>query len=267
LKVYIYALKHPETQEIRYVGLTRHPARRLRNEVSCPHTKHLKNWIYSITSKGLKPQMEILEETEEGPACDSERRWIKELRARGCRLINFTQGGENGFLFTEEAKLRLKGRGKGKKRGPLSAEHRKHISESLKGRECSPGNGKYLAALNRKRAGIPLPDSTKSKLRTIAKNNLKGEWFDRFVQGNRDRPRLSKISEEQKSEIKFFLSDGYSLRVLAKHFGLSVGTISDARRNKIWKNISPASCVPANRPAFKKKPVSRNGQGQWEIAA
>ena len=52
-EVHIYALKHPDTLEVRYVGKTvRSLSRRLGNHIANAkgnkHNKHLSNWILNI---------------------------------------------------------------------------------------------------------------------------------------------------------------------------------------------------------------------------
>ena len=267
MKVYIYVLKHPETLEIRYVGLTRFPVKRLNNEINYPHTKHLRNWVNSLKQSGLKPLMEVVEESEEGALCDAaERKWIAEMKSRGCRLINYTDGGERGYKCSEEYLASLSAWQKGKKKGPLSEKHKKNISAALKGRELSPGNGKYFAALNVQRKGIPLKESTKEKLREIGKTRLKGEWLLRFIEGNRNRERPSKCTDEQKAEIKCLLAHGYSQKVLADRYGLTIVTISSVKRNQIWRNIIPADAV-VDPPPYKTIPLFRNEKGQYKRAA
>jgi hypothetical protein len=213
----------------------------------------------------LKPLMEIIEESVEGAADEAERRWIANFRSKGCRLINYTSGGENGFTMSEElrAKFRILN---SRKRRPMSDEHRAKISDSLKGRELTPGNGKYFSALNIKRKGIPLREETKAKLREIGRAQLNGKWFERFIEGCRNRKRPSKFTDEQKSEIKFLISEGYSQKIIAETFGICIGTVSDAKRGKIWAKIIPATSASIV-PEFKSVPLVRNEKGQYERAA
>jgi group I intron endonuclease len=111
MKTFIYTLAHPETGEIRYVGKTTNLKRRyytysspsaLKNNPN----KHLSNWILSFYKKGLKPIMEILDETEVNNWQELEKFWINQFKFWNFKLINLTDGGEgtSGYKVTEQQK-------------------------------------------------------------------------------------------------------------------------------------------------------------------
>jgi hypothetical protein len=64
---YIYILRCPQTNEIRYVGCTEHPKIRERNHcrhaVSNPNTRVLM-WVKSLREQGMRPVFEIIESSE-----------------------------------------------------------------------------------------------------------------------------------------------------------------------------------------------------------
>jgi DNA-binding NarL/FixJ family response regulator len=255
-KVFIYALKHPVTGEIRYVGLTRFPAKRFRNEIHYAHTRHLRNWITSLKNINLKPKMETLEETDENLASSKEQEWIAEMRSRGCDLINYTNGGEKGYECSEQYRAAVSAAQKGKKRKPLSPEHKLAISISNRGKS-KPWNSERITALNKSRKGIPLTESTRQKLAEIGKRTMVGERLQKFLATCAHGPRKSRFTEEQKREIKFLLNDGYSTHVIAKTYGLSPSTVSEAKRGLIWKDVkasTSASCIPAFRHGQTGRP-------------
>jgi hypothetical protein len=262
MKVFIYVLKHPVTNEIRYVGLTRFPVKRLNNEINYPHTSHLRNWVNRLKSELLKPVMELVEETEEGLACDAERKWIAEMRARGCRLLNFTDGGERGYTYPDEVRAAISAANKGRKKGPLSAETKAKISASLKGREITPGNGKFFAALNVKRKGIPLSEETKAKLSENAKKRgMTDEHKQKISAASRARAGQSRFTKEQRADIKFLILQGYSMGVISQTYGLSTGMLSCVKREITWSEIKPSTSVP-NAPLLKTLRI-RNEKGQY----
>lgn len=264
-KVYIYVLKDPKTGDIRYVGLTRFPVKRLNNEVNYPHTKHLKNWVNSLKSVGLKPTMEIVEESEEGAACGVERKWITEMRSRGCRLINYTDGGERGYKCTDEYRAAVSASQKGKKRKPLTAEHRKRIGDANRGRK-SPWASKQAHILIQANKGRKMSDEAKKHLSDIGKKVMVGERLRNLIEGGKRSVRRSKFTDEQKSEIKFLMADGYSYKVISDAYGLTVGTISCIKREEMWAKIEPASSV-SNPPPYKTIPLIRLENGQYRRAA
>lgn len=90
--VYIYALVDPRDNQRRYVGQTSMPKTRLNGHVSearCGYTNDSKvEWITILLSCGLKPTMEILEETTPNLANERERHWFEALTCEGCDLLN-----------------------------------------------------------------------------------------------------------------------------------------------------------------------------------
>ena len=65
-KVYIYGLKCPKTNIIRYVGKSKNPEKRIIRHIWNATKKteniHLARWINKLMVSGLKPILEILEE-------------------------------------------------------------------------------------------------------------------------------------------------------------------------------------------------------------
>jgi predicted GIY-YIG superfamily endonuclease len=86
---YIYILRCPQTNEIRYVGCTEHPKIRERNHcrhaVSNPNTRVLM-WVKSLREQGMRPVFEIIESSER--AFQHEGDWVRTFRAQGCDLLN-----------------------------------------------------------------------------------------------------------------------------------------------------------------------------------
>ena len=83
--------------EVRYVGWSINPARRLRSHTSkstlSKEKNHRAKWVASVLRTGSKPVMEVI---ESGVAdfAERERFWISHFRDLGCRLTNGTDGGE-----------------------------------------------------------------------------------------------------------------------------------------------------------------------------
>jgi len=118
MKAYIYILKDPNTQEIRYVGQAVNLTKRLDHHIQVSkiptNTRHISNWIRSLTSKPLIETIEVCEYSEIN---NRERWWIKYYREQGCNLCNHSNGGEGagigntncvGRVLSEETKEKLR---------------------------------------------------------------------------------------------------------------------------------------------------------------
>ena len=101
--IYIYGLQDPTTNEIRYVGKTNNPKKRLMFHLYCNDTnKHKSNWIMSLKKTGTKPNLLILEKTNEIEWEEREKHWIKYGRDNGWRLTNICDGGLENLFYNEK---------------------------------------------------------------------------------------------------------------------------------------------------------------------
>lgn len=104
--VFIYALKEPDTEKIRYIGKTSNIKTRIHRHVH--EARHNKNschrlcWIRLLLSKKLKPILEILDEVPEKQWAFFEKAYIKIYRELGFDLVNTTDGGDSGPRMTGE---------------------------------------------------------------------------------------------------------------------------------------------------------------------
>jgi len=92
--VFIYALCHPNTCEIRYVGKSKNPNRRYSEHLSKAKSMsyeniHLGNWINKLASDGLKPLLVILEECNIAEWKNREKYHISKYK----NLVNMNDGG------------------------------------------------------------------------------------------------------------------------------------------------------------------------------
>lgn len=97
--VFIYALKCPETGQIRYVGKSINPACRFRAHLCVNKKDHRTNWIKSLAKRGLKPALEIVDEVPESEWQQWEVAYIEFFREQDCKLTNLTPGGEAGPIM------------------------------------------------------------------------------------------------------------------------------------------------------------------------
>ena len=119
--VFIYTLKDPLTEEIRYIGKTNNLKTRLSNHISRAiknnSNSHKNNWIRKLLNNGNKPTIEILDEVPANNWEEYEIYWIEQFKNWGFKLLNTCTGGEGARTGP---------------RKPLSDEHKKQISKSLK---------------------------------------------------------------------------------------------------------------------------------------
>lgn len=105
---YIYALCHPGTNEVRYVGKTTCLKKRLQSHIDYARSKNkqrpVSDWINSLIKKGLKPVIVELEICASDIWAEREMFWIKKYKSNSARLLNLTDGGEsnNGYIYTPE---------------------------------------------------------------------------------------------------------------------------------------------------------------------
>lgn len=121
MQAFIYILCHPITGEIRYVGKTNNPKRRLSMHKKENRNTRKNAWIKSLSKVGLEPEMEILEQFPHEPDSnwqESEKFWISYLRFIGCNLTNLDGGGSSGFLKSEESRRKISMSNTGKKMSP-----------------------------------------------------------------------------------------------------------------------------------------------------
>jgi hypothetical protein len=98
MKTYIYTLEHPVTNEVKYVGKTNSPERRLHYHWTVGYKSNNKigNWLKSLKKLKLKPIMIIIDETTNDWQ-QLEMYWISQFKTWGFKLTNHTNGGEGAY--------------------------------------------------------------------------------------------------------------------------------------------------------------------------
>lgn len=108
----IYTLSVPESEEIRYVGMTCQSVhKRLNHHINVMYPSHKTNWIKSLRLNGSFPVVNVIDEgLTHDEAAYMEQQYIKLYKAAGAKLTNMTKGGTGtpGHKVTDEAKHKLK---------------------------------------------------------------------------------------------------------------------------------------------------------------
>lgn len=153
----IYALKEPDTGEIRYFGKSDSPKRRFSSHLSCKSETHVAHWIRAMVLRGDAPVMEVLITgltNDEG--IEEETDLIAWGRNKGLRLTNLTDGGEGtvGYRVSDSLREKQSIRMLGNKRGigsPGFSGH-KHSPEEKAKQSAAQSGGKRSAEQNKRRS-------------------------------------------------------------------------------------------------------------------
>jgi len=137
MNIYIYTLKDPITNEIRYIGQTVNPSRRLNrhinNSKNLEDKRHINNWIRNINQN---PIMDIIEICDYSIRNSREEYWINYYKDKGYNLCNSSNGGAGAGINNTNCLHRV-----------LSEHTKSKISISNKGRKF---HGKPILSNNKK---------------------------------------------------------------------------------------------------------------------
>lgn len=215
MTTYIYALRCPESDEIRYIGKSTNPNRRLSAHISAAVNKaydhHTSRWIRKLSLLDLVPSIEILEEVASGDSWrEVERRWIKEGNEKGWPLTNSTAGGE-GLDYLNEydkqvylanlkaAMARYRNTDDGKEQlskfraAAMSDETNEKRRKSVRAALDNPEYREKMKAINSEINSRPEVKSKKS-------NKTKEDWKDPYVRAKRMESLASAEVKRKQSE-------------------------------------------------------------------
>jgi len=98
---YIYGLYEVgKEEEIRYVGKTLNPEKRLIEHIHDNKNTYKTYWIRSITKRGGSINFKIIELTDDDNWQDREKYWINKFRNKiGNKLTNYSLGGEGVTIY------------------------------------------------------------------------------------------------------------------------------------------------------------------------
>lgn len=120
--IYIYALIDPRDNQCRYIGISKHPTKRLYQHISEAKRKkpnHKNNWVNLIYKLGLEIEQIIIEESTIHLYKEAERFWIAYFKTLGANLLNVSLGGDDCVAS----------------RLPKTEEHKRNIGLANLGRE------------------------------------------------------------------------------------------------------------------------------------
>jgi hypothetical protein len=174
MKTYIYTLKHPTTNQIRYVGQTNDPKRRLNRHINNSRTfkdkRHISNWIRSIS---CSPIMDIVEICDYLVRNEREEYWINYYKEQGFDLCNSSNGGAGAGVNNRNCVGRV-----------ISEETRAKMSKANKGRVFGrKGGGKSKVIYQYNRNSKTLIAAYKSIQEAVKATNINRSTIRRNIQG------------------------------------------------------------------------------------
>lgn len=95
---FIYGLIDPRTNQIKYIGKSDNPKKRLKEHISESRKKNKfgtkkENWINKLFSLNLKPKLKIINKVKFEEYNYWEEFYIKEYKNKGAKLLNYDEKG------------------------------------------------------------------------------------------------------------------------------------------------------------------------------
>lgn len=162
---FIYALICPETQQVRYIGKSNNPQRRLREHIRdhSKYQRHKDHWIGALHARGLLPIMQIVEEVPFEIWAERELFWINHYTEHEHPLTNTYFGSEGIGMMPPETRAKIGAIHKGKKLTPEAIERR---SAAIRGTKRSSETKAKIAAAHRGKKRAPRSEAWQQKLNT-----------------------------------------------------------------------------------------------------
>jgi hypothetical protein len=243
---FIYALHDPITGAVRYVGKADNPKRRFNAHIwGEKYNFYRCRWIAKLKRQGLKPGLSILKEVSKDNWQFWEKTFIKLYRARGCKLVNLTDGGDGLTSYKHSAATRAKigigNKAASKKyfdNGGIAHMKGKHHSEEAKerNRQAHLGHGHTLVArlkISEGLRGRPVSQSTRAKI-SASHSGVPATPIQRLNM-IAARRRQSILSVEDVIEIRL-LARIFRQVWLARIYGISNSLVSAIILGRRWAN-------------------------------
>lgn len=224
METFIYRLQHPVTKEIKYIGKTISPKRRLKQHINEAKTskkkRYVLNWIISLLNQGLKPEMIIVEECNKDNWQEKEIYWISYYKPL-TNLCNISTGGLGGFGIKNYSDIEIQKRisQMSNKFSKFSLEDKIKIWELLQNRTSLTEIQKIYPNITRNIVFQVISGRTWNNVTKLPKIT-KTEGYQR-----------NKLTKEQREEIKYLSKvEGLSNKEIAKRYPIN--------STSIWKIVN-----------------------------
>lgn len=204
----VYGLVDPRTGEVRYIGRSSSGLRRPRMHFfpsKLTERNHKANWMRSLLSAGVRPEIIVLEEFAfAADTVVAECFWIAQARGLGWSLTNQTDGGEgaSGAIRSPETRARI------------SRAVREHLATS--------GVREQLSTAQRARfARAPVSTETRAKISA----NGRGRTLSAD-----HRAKISTASQNRSPEYRAKISAANRARVVSPETRAKLSATSTGRK-------------------------------------
>lgn len=230
----LYHLCHPDTDEIRYVGITKNGLKnRLNSHLKTPTNTNIKCWFDELKRENKTPKI------KEVKKCDtyydlliSEINEIKTLRENGFNLLNILDGGNaNPMLGRKHSDLSKKSISLKNKGRILSEKNKQIIKDNLLKRWNDPD---YRKKMSEKNLGDKNPFYGKThNEKSIEKLKLRVKNCGGFLDKN--NPNF-KYEIPKKTLYEQYIIENKTIKELSLIYNCSINTINNnLRKYKLFK--------------------------------
>jgi len=229
---FIYALKDPRTNKIRYIGKANNPNERYSNHINKCRDKntHKRNWINNLREEKLRPVLEILEEVPIDKWIEYEKMYIKKYANEDCELLNYTEGGD-GSTFGNKGSFK---KGDGAKKIIMMDKEGNYIKSFNK-----IGDAEKELQTNGSVSGVLIKNQKTCKgylfLYENEYKNMNSDDINKYI--NSAKPKIKKSNITSYKEVEIFQYD------LKMNFITKWKSLAEA--SKSLKISKPAICLCA----------------------
>lgn len=250
--MFIYVLFDPrDSEDIRYVGATQNPKKRLSVHLSDKKTfNHRANWIRSVLSDGVKPKMKVIEDAPDDDWQSREKYWIKYYRNAGFNLTNQTDGGDGTLNPSEETRAKISAATSGEMNPRFGVRGENH-----------PWFGKHHTAETKAKISATNRGLTRSpEVRQRISNSLSGKNSPLFGVKGKDHPLFGKKASEETKTLLSIQKTGEKNPMFGKK--RSPETCAKISVARIGRKESPETCAKkgeASRLAWQRRKQASQG--------